>query len=338
TPTEGVASMSHDKSVLITGGTGFIGSHLARKLVREGQEVILFDLYPNPRAILDIKDQVRVIEGDVADYNAIVDAIDEYNIGSVIHTAAMLSVAAATELRTAYNVNIDGTFNILEACRVKGVDKVVFISSLAAFGPKSPFPFHETTYREPASFYGVSKVCGEVLGTFYHHTHGLDFRCVRLAVVIGPGRRGKGATVSFSKFVEDVVLQKPGIILVPDYTVLPIIHVEDATNLLLALWKADSVDKRILMSGGVPIAIEEFVSQVKYLVPDADVRYQEDSMVEEVAETWTLLTTMLVQQGQEKVYREIEDIGWNLTIDDVEKIAAHFVDEVKNNRDMYASY
>ncbi|MFX0056162.1 MAG: NAD-dependent epimerase/dehydratase family protein [Promethearchaeota archaeon] len=330
--------MSHGESVLITGGTGFIGSHLARKLVRDGHEVVLFDLYPNPHGIADITDQVSVLVGDVADSKAIADAIDQYKIGSVIHTAAMLSVAAATELRTAYNVNIDGTFNILEACRVKGVEKVVFLSSLAAFGPNSPFPFHETTYREPASFYGVSKVCGEVLGTFYHHTHGLDFRCVRLAVVIGPGRRGKGATVSFSKFVEDVVLQRPGIILVPDYTVLPIIHVEDATNLLLALWKADSVDKRILMSGGVPIAIEEFVSQVKKLVPDADVRYQEDPTVEEVAGTWTLLTTMLVQQGQEKVYREIDDIGWKLTIDDAEKLATHFVDEVRTNRDMYESY
>ena len=176
------------------------------------------------------------------------------------------------------------------------------------------------------------------MGTFYHHTHGLDFRCVRLAVVIGPGRRGKGATVSFSKFVEEVVLEKPGIILVPDYTVLPIIHVDDATELLLALWKAESVEKRILMSGGVPVAIEDFVSEVKKLVPDADVQYEEDPTVEEVAGTWTLLTTMLVQQGQEKVFREIEDIDWKLKIDDVGKLAEHFVNEVRSNRDMYASY
>jgi nucleoside-diphosphate-sugar epimerase len=336
--TEGVTSMSNGKSVLITGGTGFIGAHLARKLIREGHDVVLFDLYPNPNGIEDIKDRVKIVEGDVTDYNALAETIDRFNVGSVIHTAAMLSVAAATELRTAYNVNIDGTFNILEACRIAGIDKVVFLSSLAAFGPNSPFPFHEATYREPASFYGVSKVCGEVLGTFYHHTHGLDFRCVRLAVVIGPGRRGKGATVSFSKFVEEVVLEKPGVILVPDYTILPIIHVDDATDLLLALWKADSVDKRIHMSGGVPVAIEDFVSEVKKQVPKADVRYEVDPTVEEVAGTWTLLTTMLVQQGQEKVYREIEEIGWNLMIDDVEKLAAHFVKEIKDNREMYSSY
>ncbi len=327
-----------DKTVLITGGTGFIGSHLARKLVREGHDVVLFDLYPNPHGIEDLKDKVAIVEGDVADYSTIADAIAQYDVGSVIHAAAMLSVAAATELRTAYNVNVDGTFNILEACRIAGIGKVVFLSSLAAFGPNSPFPFHETTYREPASFYGVSKACGEVLGTFYHHTHGMDFRCVRLAVVIGPGRRGEGATVSFSKFVEDVVLEKPGVILVPDYTVLPIIHVDDATDLLVALWKAESVDKRILMSGGVPIAIEDFVSEVKKHVPAAEVQFEADPTVEEVAGTWTLLTTMLVQQGQETVYREIDEIGWKLMIDDVEKLATQFVEEVEGNRDRYSSY
>ncbi|MFW9847322.1 MAG: NAD-dependent epimerase/dehydratase family protein, partial [Candidatus Thorarchaeota archaeon] len=214
----------------------------------------------------------------------------------------------------------------------------VFLSSLAVFGPNSPFPFGDKTYREPASFYGASKVCGEVLGTFYHHAHGMDFRCVRLAVVIGPGRRGRGATVSFSKFVEEVVLGNSGTILVPDYTVLPIIHVDDATDLIIALWKAANVSERILMSGGVPVAIEDFVDEVKNLVPGADINYDVDPTAEEVAGTWTLLTTMLIQQKQEEVYREIEDIGWKLKIDDVAKLASRFVEEVNEKSDIYSSY
>ena len=182
-----MATESHQpKSVLITGGTGFIGAHLARKLVSEGNEVVLLDLYPNEQSVKDIREKVTVVKGDVADYQGLVDIIKKHNVGSVIHTAAMLSVAAADELRTAYSVNIEGTFNLFEACRINGVNRVVFVSSLSAFGPNTPFPFHEKSYREPASFYGASKVCGEVLGTFYSLTHGLDFRCVRLAVVIGP--------------------------------------------------------------------------------------------------------------------------------------------------------
>jgi len=325
-------------SVLITGGTGFIGSHLARKLVERNQRVILFDLYPNYNGIKDIEDKVEVVQGSVEDYEALIKVFEKYEVGSIIHTAAMLSVAAATELRTAYTVNIEGTFNLLEACRSKGVSKIVFVSSLSVFGPNTPFPFHEKSYREPASFYGTSKVAGEVLGTFYHHTHGIDFRCVRLAVVIGPGRRGEGATVSFSKFVEEVVLGKQGVILVPDYTILPIIHVNDVANLIVSLWNADSVSQRIFMSGGVPVAISDFRDEVVKLVPDADIVFHEDETVESVAQTWTLLTTMLVQQGQETVYREIKEIGWKLELDSVQKLAKKFVDEVSENKDMYSSY
>jgi nucleoside-diphosphate-sugar epimerase len=327
-----------DESVLITGGTGFIASHLARKIVNQGEKVVLFDLYPNMDSIKDIEDKVEVVSGDVADYQSLVDTLKKYNVVSVIHTAAMLSMAAADELTQAYKVNIEGTFNLLEACRVLGIKRVVFVSSLAAFGPNTPFPFHDKSYREPASFYGVSKVTGEVLGTFYSHAHEMDFRCVRLAVVIGPGRRGRGATVSFSKFVEEVVLGKPGIIMVPDYTVLPIIHIDDVTELLFALCKAEKVSERILMSGGVPIPIQDFVTAVKKHVPDADIKYDVDPVAEEVAGTWTLLTTMLVHQKQETVYREIEDIGWKLEIDSVEKLAAKFVEEVKENKARYSSY
>jgi len=334
-----MSGKSHrSKAVLITGGTGFIASHLARKLVRQGEDVVLLDLFPNDQSVKDILDKITIVKDDVADYQGLLNIIEKHNVGSVIHTAAMLSVAAADELRSAYSVNIEGTFNLLEACRVQGVRRVVFLSSLAAFGPNTPFPFHDKSYREPANFYGVSKVCGEVLGTFYSLTHGMDFRCVRLAVVIGPGRRGKGATVSFSKFVEEVVIGKPGEILVPDYTMLPIIHVDDATNLLLALWNADNVSDRILMSGGVPIPIQDFVTEVKKLVPEAEIEYKPDPIVEEVAGTWTLLTTMLVNQGQEAVYREIENIGWKLEIDSVEKLAAKFVEEVRRNSEMYSSY
>lgn len=327
-----------EKPILITGGTGFIASHLARKLVKLGENVVLFDLYPNENSIIDIKDQVEIISGDVSDYQSVSNALKKHNVGSVIHTAALLSIAAADELTKAFQVNIEGTFNILEACRVNNVKKVVFVSSLSAFGPNTPFPYHDKSYREPASFYGASKVTGEVLGTFFSLTHGMDFRCVRLAVVIGPGRRGRGATVSFSKFVEEVVIGQPGVIMVPDYTVLPIIHVDDATNLLLALWKAEKVSERIFMSGGVPIPIQDFVTAVKKHVPDADIAYDVDPIAEEVAGTWTLLTTVLVNQKQETVYREIDEIGWKLKIDSVEKLASKFIEEVRDNKERYSSY
>lgn len=325
------------EKILITGGTGFIGSQLARKLVREDYRPVLFDIYPNLHRVSDIKDQVDIVEGSVGALADIESVMKKFDISSVFHTAAQLSVAAATEMGNAYSANITGTFNVLEACRIHNVKKVVFISSLSVFGPGTEFPFHQKSYRDPASFYGASKVCGEILGNFYGHTHDIDFRCVRLAVVIGPGRRGKGATVSFSQFVEEVVLGKTGTILVPDYTILPIIHIDDATDLLIALWKAERVESRIHMSGGVPIPIEEFVESVKKHVPDAEINFEVDPEAEQVASTWTLLTSILVDAGQEKVYREIEEIGWKLSLDTTDAIATRFVEEIQANRDLYSS-
>ena len=92
------------------------------------------------------------------------------------------------------------------------------------------------------------------------------------------------------------------------------------------------------MSGGVPIPIQDFVDEVKKLIPKAEISFQSDPTVEEVASTWTLLTTMLVNQGQETVYRVIDEIGWKLEIDSVAKLAAKFVEDVKKNSDIYSGY
>ena len=92
------------------------------------------------------------------------------------------------------------------------------------------------------------------------------------------------------------------------------------------------------MSGGVPIPIQDFVTAVKKHIPEADVTYDVDPVAEEVAGTWTLLTTMLVNQKQETVYREIEEIGWKLKVDSVEKLASRFVEEVQENKERYSSY
>ncbi len=329
---------SKNAPILITGGTGFIGSHLTHRLVSEGYQVILLDAKPNLARIGEITDKVTVVEGDVGVWSDVVSTLKEYNIKHVFHTAARLSVEAERQIGGAYSSNIAGTFNVLEASRIMQVQRLVFLSSLAVFGAQTQFPFHETSYRDPGSFYGVSKAFGEMLGSYYYMRHGVDFRGVRFAVVIGPGRRGAGATVTYSSFIENIALGKPGIIDIPESSILPIIYIEDAADFLVALWKAPKLTKRVYITGGVPIPIQELIAEVEKVIADAEVQFKPDPHAERMAQTWSFLTTLLVQQGQENLYRDIEEVEWSLRYNSVSEIVKHFIEYVQVRKEIFSSF
>lgn len=327
-----------ERTILVTGGTGFIGSHLSQRLANQGYKLILFDAKPNYHRIDQFVDNVIVVKGDVGARSDFIEILKQYKITDIFHTAARLSVEAEKDIDIAYSSNIEGTFNILDAARIMKVQKVIFLSSLAVFGANTPFPFHETSYRDPGSFYGVSKAFGEMLGLYYHLRHEINFRSVRFSVVIGPGRRGAGATVTYSSFIEKLALGQLGVIDVPENTILPIIYIDDAADFLVALWKAENLRKRIFIAGGVPISIQDLITEVKKHIPGAEIRFELDPTVERVAQTWSFLTTMLVQQGKETLYRDIPEIGWKLQNNSVQEIVKHFIKTVQTRKEIFSAF
>ncbi|MFX1563200.1 MAG: NAD-dependent epimerase/dehydratase family protein [Promethearchaeota archaeon] len=333
-----MANSSEREKILITGGTGFIGSHLARQLTQLGHQIVLFDIQPNHHRIDDFKDKVEVVKGDVAKRRDLEETIRTHKIKHIFHTAASLSVNAERDISSAYSGNIDGTYNILEACHTMQIQKVVFLSSLAVFGANTPFPFHEKSYRDPGSFYGVSKAFGEMLGQYYHLRHNLDFRCVRFAVIIGPGRRGAGATVTFSSLIEKIALGKPAVVDVPESTLLPITYVDDSVGFLIALWQADKFQRRPFIVGGVPATVTDLIAEMKKHMDKVDVRFEIDSEAERVATTWSFLTTLLIQQGQEELYRDIKEVGWKLKYNTTQDIVKRFVEDVQSHKEIYSAF
>ena len=193
-------------------------------------------------------------------------------------------------------------------------------------------------FRDKDSKDVFAEAFGEMLGNYYYLRHGFDFRGVRFAVVIGPGRRGAGATVTYSSFIENVALGKTGIIDIPETTILPIIYVEDAVNFLMALWKAPKLSRRIYIAGGVPIPIKELITTVKTRIPNAEINFELDSDAERVAQTWSFLTTLLVQQGKETLYRNFEELGWELRFDSVTDIVTHFIEFVQKRKEIYSTF
>lgn len=171
------------KKVLITGGAGFLGVHLARKLIKENYEVTLLDL-----ADLDAKDligKIKFVKCDIRNKNKVDEAIKNHNY--VVHAAAALPILR--EKKIIFDVNINGTKNVLDASLKNKIDRLVFISTTAVYGIPRHLPESETNPLDPIGFYGESKVAGEKLCLEYFKK-GLSVNILRPKSFLGPERLG----------------------------------------------------------------------------------------------------------------------------------------------------
>jgi len=172
---------------LVTGGAGFIGSHLVRALLERGDKVRVLDNFSTgKRENLDsLRDDVEIIEGDLRDADAVTASLVDVNL--VFHQAAFVSVPLSMETpSTCFDVNIRGTEGLLEAARSAGVQRVVFASSAAVYGESEALPLDEGTSLSPMSPYAVSKRVNEIYGQLYTHSLGLEVTALRYFNVFGP--------------------------------------------------------------------------------------------------------------------------------------------------------
>jgi len=171
------------KTVLITGGSGFLGCHLARQLLKDGYTVTLYDI-----ADLDAKDligKVLYIKGDIRNKENITKALkgNQY----VVHAAAALPIQQSKE--HIFSTNVDGTKNVLEAAHKQGVKRLVFISTTAVYGVPKHLPEKEDAPLDPIGYYGQSKIAGENLCKQYMKK-GLEINIIRPKTFVGPERLG----------------------------------------------------------------------------------------------------------------------------------------------------
>ncbi|RLG82330.1 MAG: UDP-glucose 4-epimerase [Thermoprotei archaeon] len=188
--------------VVVTGGAGFIGSHLVEELVRKGYEVLIIDNLSSGRlsniAHLLHNDSVNFAEYDLKIFN---DKLVSLMRGTdiVYHLAANPEVrVSVTEPRVHFNENILTTFNVLEACRLCGIKYVVFASSSTVYGDVELFPTPETHPLNPISVYGAAKLASEELVRVYSTLYGIRSLILRLANIVGP-RQSHGVIIDFIK-------------------------------------------------------------------------------------------------------------------------------------------
>lgn len=189
--------------VLITGGAGFIGSHVIEKLLQEDCQVCVLDnLHTGCRE--NVPEGIQLIEMDICD-KMIIDVFERNHFDVVIHLAGqtMVNISVDDPYFDA-NINILGTVNLLEACRKTGVKRVIFASTAAAYGDIEQLPILESFETIPTSFYGLSKLTVERYLQMYYKLYGLDYVALRFANVYGErqGDGGEGGVISiFTKKV-----------------------------------------------------------------------------------------------------------------------------------------
>lgn len=205
------------RRVLVTGGAGFIGSHLCQRLVAQGDEVTILDelndyyspalKQENLAAVLDTG-AVRFFRHDICDAERVERIFQEVRPEAVIHLAARAGVRPSLEQPLLYaRVNVEGTTALLEASRKAGVRKFVFASSSSVYGVANRVPFSEEDLTNlPVSPYAATKLAGEKICYTYSHLYGISVVCLRFFTVYGPRQR---PDLAIRKFTESIDAGRP---------------------------------------------------------------------------------------------------------------------------------
>jgi UDP-glucuronate 4-epimerase len=195
--------------ILITGGAGFIGSHLAERLLASSCEVVCLDNFNNfynPKIKREniknalMHDNYTLMEGDILDVDFL-NRVFKTGFDSVVHLAAYAGVRPSIEQPSLYQkVNLEGTVNLLEQCRLNKIDKFVFASSSSVYGGRTKIPFLETdSVTKPISPYAATKAAGELLCHAHHHLFDIKMNLLRFFTVYGPRQRPEMAIHLFAR-------------------------------------------------------------------------------------------------------------------------------------------
>ena len=259
-------------SIMVTGGTGLIGSRIIRKLVERGEEVVSFDLAA-PRAELQpYGDRIRVYRGDITQIPHLLEAVNSFGVHKIIHMAALLPPDTEDRPHHGMLVNIQGTNNVFEVARWTGVQRVVYASSIAVYGAQENFgdrAVSEDDAWSPVNVYGMTKAANDFVAAQYVGRFGLDLRGIRICTVFSHGRV-TGATGMIGGLLMSLpAVGKPVAVPFRPDEASAMIHAEDAAEIFVRVALADRLNYRIYISGGQLATIGDVADVVRSFIPDA---------------------------------------------------------------------
>lgn len=251
-------------NILVTGGAGFIGSHIVDALVKKGHHVVVVDNLSTGKKE-NVNADAVLIELDINDPE-ILEIFKREKIDVVFHVAAQIDVrkSVANPVDDARQ-NILGSINVLEACKTYGVKKIIFSSTGGAiYGDTDIIPTPETHIEQPISPYGIAKLAVEKYLHYYHVVHGLNYTILRYANVYGPRQNSKGEAGVVSIFCDQLVAGASPVINGDGTQTRDYVYVGDVVNANLVAFDANKIGKFNIGTG-----VETDINKLSALLIDA---------------------------------------------------------------------
>ncbi|KAF7214900.1 L-threonine 3-dehydrogenase, mitochondrial isoform X1 [Nothobranchius furzeri] len=274
--------------VLITGGLGQLGVALAKLLRRRfgNNNVILSDIRKPPDHVYN---SGPFIFSDILDFKNLREIVVNNNISWLVHYSAVLSAVGERNVTLAKEVNITGFHNILDIATEHSL-RVFVPSTIGAFGPSSPRdPAPELCVQRPRTIYGVSKVHAELMGEYYHHRYGLDFRCLRYPGIISADSQPGGGTTDYAvQIFHSAVKTGQFECYLRGDTQLPMMYIDDCVRATVEFLEApsDTLVSRTYNINAMNFSPEELTEQIQKVLPDLKVVYSVDPVRQAIADGW----------------------------------------------------
>lgn len=257
-----------DTKLVVIGGAGLIGSHTVDQLLAESvREIVIYDNFVRGRmenladALQDPRVRVFDIGGDITQTDILDAAL--HGADGVFHFAALWLLQCHEFPRSAFETNIRGTFNVMDACVRKGVKRLVCSSSASVYGDAVREPMDEEHPFNNKNFYGATKICGEAMLRAYHHRYKLDYVGLRYMNVYGPRQDYHGAYIAvIMKMLDAIDRGESPTIMGDGSEAFDFVAVEDCANANVCAMKADATDRFYNVGTGKRTSLKELAEML----------------------------------------------------------------------------
>ncbi|UZW56435.1 SDR family oxidoreductase [Sphingobium sp. JS3065] len=272
-------------NILVTGGTGLLGGPTVKRLVSLGHKVVVYDLSPNLENLGQVRDEVEIVRGDIADLPKLMRTVKKGRIERIIHLAAIIKHHSVADPLSAVMGNCAATAYLCELAEAHEIERMVWASTAGVYGRMERYPegalVTEDDLVGPSSPYGATKVACEQIAEAYHNNNGLDVVGFRLAYVYGLGRLS-GATGQFNDMLRRLALGQhatfPALAGGPSSKWQPMFN-EDMAEVFCAAAFGPKADRRIYNAPvDQTVTVEQSMAILRELIPGASIDLSNDAV------------------------------------------------------------